>query len=101
VDAPHNNGTTSPSVHDGSARPEPVEIPENYYRARCQSPSCRALLGGFHSLQRGMIIFRCCKCGLTSIFRIDDFGIRSVLRGPLVDGNNGTRHRGARGGRGR
>lgn len=91
----------SVTASDGSARPVPVSLPPLFFRALCQDPKCHALLGGFHTLQRGMIVFRCCQCQRTSVFRIDEFGIRAVLAGPLVERRNGEHRRGERGGRGR
>lgn len=79
---------------DGSANPEPVELPPLMFKARCGSPSCRALLGGFHiPCAGGLVAFRCCECGRTTVFKNEAFGIRSALVGPLVDGNHGTRPR--------
>jgi hypothetical protein len=37
------------------------------------------------------VIFSCGKCGRTSVFRNEKFGIRAVLAGPLVETNGGGR----------
>jgi hypothetical protein len=100
-------------VHDGSAAPTPIELPPLYFRARCAAPACKELLGGFHMpCVGGMVVFSCAKCGLSTVFKNEAFGIRAALAGPL----RGTkacppagaalagapkRSRGARGGKGR
>lgn len=97
------------SAHDGSTKPAAIELPELFFRARCASPPCRALLGGFHFTGvGGMVVFSCPQCGLTTIFKNEAFGIQTRLAGPLVGakpcppgGMNGTRPRGHRGGKGR
>lgn len=111
-----NAGGTPPRVqeaHDGAANPEPIELPELYFRARCASPPCKALLGGFHIPGiGGLVVYSCPMCGLTTVFKNEAFGIKSRLVGPLVGSKacppgttklNGAprRPRGARGGRGR
>lgn len=61
-----------------------VELPQHYFRARCQAPECRTLLGGFHiPCDGGLIVYSCGKCGKTSVFRNEKFGIRAVAAPPL------------------
>lgn len=98
-------------AHDGSVAPEPFEIPDHYFRARCAAPRCKALLGGFHIPHvGGMVVFSCPQCGLTSVFKNGEFGIQVRLIGPLIGTKacppgsmSGVvkRPRGQRGGRGR
>ncbi len=69
---------------------DPVEIPQHFFRALCQNTGCRALLGGFHiPASGGLVVFACGKCGHTSVFRNEAFGIRAALAGPLVGGGGG------------
>ncbi len=68
------------------AREDGIEIPQHYFRARCQAPECRHLLGGFHiPCNGGIVVFACPKCHKTSVFRNEAYGIRAVLAGPLVE----------------
>lgn len=98
-----------PAAHDGSVQPAAIALPDLYFRARCAAPSCKALLGGFHvPASVGMIVFSCPKCGLTTVFKLGDYGIDAKLAGPLVGatpcpGVAGApaRTRGQRGGRNR
>lgn len=100
-----------PGVSDGSANPRPVTLPDLFFRARCASPACKALLGGFHFTGvGGMVVFACSLCGRTTVFRNEPFGIKAYLGGPLVgskacpapiDGAAVPRTRGHRGGKGR
>jgi hypothetical protein len=74
---------------------EPVEIPQHFFKAKCQSPDCRTLLGGFHiPCDGGLIVFACGKCNKTSVFRNEKYGIKAALAGPLVTGpTEGQRRR--------
>lgn len=111
--ADQTSSTAAPGApaHDGSVTPAPVELPDLYFRARCASSTCKALLGGFHiPCVGGMVVFSCAKCSLTTVFRNSEYGIQSRLAGPLVGAvpcppgkgvNGAPRTRGARGGRGR
>ncbi len=65
---------------------EPVKIPQHFFKAKCQNPDCRTLLGGFHvPCDGGLIVYACQKCGQTSVFRNEKFGINAVLAGPIVE----------------
>ncbi len=65
---------------------DPVEIPQHFFRARCQTPGCRTLLGGFHvPCDGGLIVYACLKCEKSSVFRNEKFGIRAVSAGPIID----------------
>lgn len=67
--------------NDGS-----IQLPELYFKAKCQNPECRVLLGGFHvPCQGGVIVFACHKCNKTSVFRNEAYQIRAVLAGPIVN----------------
>lgn len=99
-------GTEKAPAHDGSVTPAAISLPDLFFRARCASPACKALLGGFHvPASVGMIVFSCPQCGLATVFRLGDYGIKAVLTGPLIGAKPcppGTpRTRGARGGRNR
>lgn len=108
ADQQHITRSEAPA-HDGSVTPAAIHLPDLYFRARCASPPCKALLGGFHVPARiGMIVFSCPKCGLSTVFKLGDYGITPVLAGPLVGSEpcpparlNGARTRGQRGGKGR
>ena len=110
ADQQHHVETNGAPAHDGSVTPAPLALPDLFFRARCASPPCKALLGGFHiPCVGGMVVFSCPQCGLTTIFKNESFGIQTRLAGPLVGskpcppgGVNGVRRpRGARGGKGR
>lgn len=67
------------------ATEEAVQIPPHYFKAKCQNPDCRQLLGGFHiPAVGGLVVFGCQKCGRTSVFKNEAYGIRSALAGPLA-----------------
>lgn len=99
------SGHIKSDVNDGSVVPAGVALPDLFFRARCASPTCKALLGGFYiPASKGMVVFSCPKCGLSTVFKLGDLGIRTVLAGPLVGATpcppgTPTRTRGQRGGR--
>lgn len=111
ADQQHNGPAGVPAngsavAHDGSVRPAAMELPDLFFRARCAAPACKALLGGFHiPCAGGMVVFACPQCGLSTVFKNEAYGIRSVLAGPLVGSKpcppSQPRTRGQRGGRGR
>lgn len=83
--ADHGQSALAPMPpNDGSAAPAPFDLPEHYFRARCQNPACHALLGGFHvPVVGGMVAYACAHCGRSTIFRIEGHDIKSRIIGPL------------------
>lgn len=74
-----------------AASSDPIQLPELYFKAKCQNPDCRTLLGGFHvPCQGGVIVFACFKCNKTSVFRNEAYQIRAVLAGPIVGNEVGV-----------
>jgi hypothetical protein len=62
------------------------ELPQHYFRARCQDQGCKAFLGGMHiPCDGGLVVFVCPKCRKASAFKNQKFGIDAVLVGPLKE----------------